>query len=72
MSELEHREAPPRRGVVPPVDGWQMGADGLGRAGWAVLATLLVALSVLLLAVGYFGYAAMVLILAAAAGVNLL
>lgn len=72
MSELEQREAPPRRGVVPPVDGWQLGADGLGRVSWGVLAVLLAALGVLLLASGYIGYGAMVLILAGAAAVNLL
>lgn len=74
VSELEQRrrrEAPPRRGVVPPVDGWHLGAAGLGRVSWAVLAMLLVALGVLLLASGYYGYGAMVLILAGAAGVNL-
>lgn len=72
MSEIEQREPPPRRRVVPPDAGWQLGADGLTRASWAVLAILLVGLGVLLLGSGYIGYGAMVLILAGAAGVNLL
>jgi hypothetical protein len=56
----------------PPEAGWALGAGGLPKASWATLAVLLVALGVLLLAVGYLGYGAMILILACAAAVNLL
>ena len=45
---------------------------GLGKVAWGVLAALLVALGILLLASGYLGYGAIILILAAAAAVNLL
>ena len=41
------------------------------RVAWIILAVLVGALAVLLLAVGYIGYGAMIAILAAAAAVNL-
>ena len=68
------RTPPPkqRRSARPPESGWELGAGGLGRVAWAILAVLLVALGVLLLASGYLGYGAIILILAAAAAVNLL
>jgi hypothetical protein len=61
-----------RRSARPPETGWELGASGLGRASWATLAILLGALAVLLLASGYIGYGGIILILAAAAAVNLL
>lgn len=62
----------PRKPRRPPESGWELGAGGLGKVSWAVLAVLLVGLGVLLLASGYMGYGAIILILAAAAAVNLL
>lgn len=62
----------PRRSARPPESGWELGAGGLGKFAWGVLTLLLVALGILLLASGYLGYGAMILILAAAAAVNLL
>lgn len=65
-------EKPPgRRASRPPETGWELGAGGLGKAAWATLAILLAALAVLLLASGYIGYGGIILILAAAAAVNL-
>ncbi len=61
-----------RRSARPPESGWELGAGGLGKITWGVLAVLLVALGVLLLASGYLGYGGLILILAAAAAVNLL
>ncbi len=61
----------PRRRGAPPEAGWALGAGGLPRAFWAVLAALLIALAVIILVLGYSGYGALLLILAAAAGVNL-
>ncbi len=61
----------PRRRGAPPERGWALGASGLPRAAWGGLAVLLVALSVVLLALGYYGYGALVMVLAAAAAVNL-
>lgn len=61
-----------RRPAPPPETGWHLGAAGLTKASWGTLVVLLVALAVLLLAVGYIGYGAMILVLAAAAAVNLL
>ena len=61
----------PRRRGAPPEAGWALGAGGLPRAFWVVLAGLLLALAVLILVLGYYGYGALVLILAAAAAVNL-
>jgi hypothetical protein len=60
-----------RRPARPPESGWELGASGLGKAAWATLAVLLAALGVLLLASGYIGYGGIILILAAAAAVNL-
>ena len=62
----------PRRSPRPPETGWELGAGGLTKVSWAVLALLLVALGVVLLVAGYMGYGAMILVLAAAAAVNLL
>lgn len=62
----------PRRSARPPESGWELGAGGLGKVAWGVLTVLLAALGVLLLASGYTGYGAIILILAAAAAVNLL
>ena len=61
----------PRRPASPPETGWELGAGGLGKAAWLTLAILLAALGVLLLASGYVGYGGIILILAAAAAVNL-
>ena len=60
-----------RRPARPPETGWELGASGLGKASWATLAVLLAALGVPLLASGYIGYGGIILILAAAAAVNL-
>lgn len=62
----------PRRSARPPETGWELGAGGLTKVAWGVLAVLLVALGVILLVSGYIGYGGMILILAAAAAVNLL
>lgn len=62
----------PRRSARPPETGWQLGASGLSKVAWSVLAVLLVALGILLLVSGYIGYGGIILILAAAAAVNLL
>ena len=64
-------EKPPRP-ARPPETGWELGASGLTKASWVTLAVLLAALGVLLLASGYIGYGGVILILAAAAAVNLL
>lgn len=61
-----------RRPAPPPETGWHLGAAGLTKASWGTLAILLLGLGVLLLAVGYIGYGAMILVLAGAAAVNLL
>lgn len=78
--------APPPPANVPPVGtstdrgdgerrsrehGWELGAGGLTRASWGTLAALLAGLAILLLASGYMGYGAIIMILAAAAAVNL-
>ena len=64
-------EERPRRRGAPPERGWALGAGGLSRAVWGGLAALLVALAVLLLILDYYGYGALVMVLAAAAAVNL-
>lgn len=62
----------PRRSARPPETGWELGAGGLTKVAWGILALLLVALGILLLVSGYIGYGGIILILAAAAAVNLL
>jgi hypothetical protein len=63
---------PPRRQGRPPESGWELGAGGLTKVAWGVVVVLLVALGVLLLVSGYIGYGGIILVLAAAAAVNLL
>ena len=63
-------EPPPDRERAPGA-GWELGASGLGRASWAGLAGILLVLGVGLLVGGYVGYGIMIMILAAAAAVNL-
>jgi hypothetical protein len=63
---------PPRRQGRPPESGWELGAGGLTRVAWGVMVVLLIALGVLLLVSGYMGYGGIILVLAAAAAVNLL
>lgn len=62
----------PRRSARPPETGWELGAGGLTKVAWGVLALLLVALGMILLVSGYTGYGGMILVLAVAAAVNLL
>ena len=64
-------EKPPTERERAPGAGWELGAAGLGKASWAVLAGLLLVLGVGLLVGGYVGYGGMIMILAAAAAVNL-
>ncbi len=59
------------RRVAPPEQGWTLGAGGLPKAFWAVLCVLLIGLAALILVMGYNVYGALVLVLAAAAAVNL-
>jgi Flp pilus assembly protein TadB len=60
-----------RRPSGPPESGWAFGAGVPPKAFWATLAVLLLILAVYLLAVNYIGYGAVILLLAAAAAVNL-
>jgi len=65
------RDPAPPRDERPPGSGWELGAGGLSRVGWAVVGAILFALAVLLFATGYVGYGLMILVLALAAAVNL-
>lgn len=68
---MDSEQRKPRRDGRPHDSGWELGAGGLSTVGWGVLTLLLLALTVLLLLTGYLGYGAMILVLAAAAAVNL-
>ena len=68
----ESPKKPPPRSGRPPEGGWELGAGGLTKVAWGVVVVLLVALGVLLLVSGYMGYGGIILVLAAAAAVNLL
>jgi len=57
--------------VGPPERGWTLGADGLPKAFWGVLAVLLLALAILLFTLEYVGYGGLIALLAVAAAVNI-
>ena len=54
-----------------PGSGWALGAGGLPKAAWLVLAVIAIALGVSLLGMGYLGYGILIVIVGLAAGVNL-
>ena len=56
----------------PPHAGWTLGAGGLPRSVWAGMALILVVVGVILLVSGYIGYGALILVVGAAAAVNVL
>jgi hypothetical protein len=55
-----------------PTSGWMLGAGGLPKPAWLVVAVLLVGLGAVLLGVGYLGYGILIVLVGLAAGVNLL
>ena len=61
-----------RSPATPPVGGWGFGAAGIPAGFWAGLSVLLVVVAIVLLAVEYTGYGALLLILGLAAAVNLI
>jgi hypothetical protein len=65
-------DQPPNDPRSDPASGWTLGAGGLPKAAWLVLAVLLIALGAVLLGVGYLGYGILIVIVGLAAGVNLL
>jgi hypothetical protein len=60
-----------KRPAGPPEAGWALGAGGLPKAVWAVLAVLLLGLAGVLFGVGYIGYGAVIALLGGAAAVNI-
>jgi hypothetical protein len=54
-----------------PGSGWALGAAGLPKAAWFVLAAIAIALGAILLGIGYLGYGILIVIVGLAAGVNL-
>jgi hypothetical protein len=66
------RDPKPRRDGRPPDSGWELGAGGLTKVAWGVMTAILLALALLLFTTGYIGYGWMIVVLAAAAAVNLL
>ncbi|MCB9011657.1 MAG: hypothetical protein H6531_07480 [Actinobacteria bacterium] len=55
-----------------PETGWTLGAGGLPKPVWGGVTVLLLILGIVLLLTGYIGYGALILIVGAAAAVNLL
>ena len=53
-----------------PGSGWTLGAGGLPKAAWLVLAVITIGLGAILLGVGYLGYGILIVIVGLAAGVN--
>jgi hypothetical protein len=56
----------------PSHAGWTLGAGGLPKPVWAGMALLLMIVGVVLLLSGYMGYGVLILVVAAAAAVNVL
>jgi len=54
-----------------PASGWTLGAGGLPKSAWLVLAVIAIVLGISLLSVGYLGYGVMIVIIGLAAAVNL-
>ena len=61
-----------RNPATPPVGGWGFGAAGIPTGFWVGLSAVLVVVAVVLLAVDYTGYGALLLVLGLAAAVNLI
>jgi len=61
-----------RNPATPPVGGWGFGAAGIPSGFWVGLSAVLVVVAVVLLAVDYTGYGALLLVLGLAAAVNLI
>jgi hypothetical protein len=59
------KDAPP-----DPGSGWTLGAGGLPKAAWLVLAVIAIGLGGILLGMGYLGYGVLIVIVGLAAGVN--
>lgn len=55
-----------------PASGWTLGAGGLPKPAWLILALLLIGLGAVLFGIGYLGYGVLIVIVGLAAGVNLL
>lgn len=51
--------------------GWTLGAGGLPKSAWLVLAVIAIMLGIALLTVGYLGYGVVIVIIGLAAAVNL-
>lgn len=56
----------------PPVGGWGFGASGIPTGFWVGLSAVLIVMAIVLLAVDYTGYGALLLVLGLAAAVNLI
>lgn len=62
----------PSNDVRPdPGSGWTLGAGGLPKVAWLVLAAIAIGLGAILLGMGYLGYGILIVIVGLAAGVNL-
>jgi len=59
-----------RNPATPPVGGWGFGAAGIPTGFWVSLSAVLVVVAIVLLAVDYTGYGALLLVLGLAAVVN--
>ena len=70
---MSDRQPTPRRSAAtPPVGGWGFGAAGIPTGFWVGLSAILVVVAIVLLAVDYTGYGALLLVLGLAAAVNLI
>lgn len=62
--------AEPTNDAPDPTSGWTLGAGGLPKAAWLVLAVIAIGLGGILLGMGYLGYGILIVIVGLAAGVN--
>ena len=63
-------DEPSNDGPPDPGSGWTLGAGGLPKAAWLVLAVIAIGLGGILLGMGYLGYGVLIVIVGFAAGVN--
>jgi hypothetical protein len=54
-----------------PASGWSLGAGGLPKSAWLVVAVIAIVLGLVLLGIGYIGYGVLIVIVGLAAAVNL-
>jgi hypothetical protein len=64
-------DEPDKRTRSDPASGWTLGAGGLPKSAWFVLALLAIIFGAVMLGIGYLGYGLLIVIVGLAAAANL-